>query len=80
MIGCYPLAVPVHGRHGSHIRHIGLSVVGDCDLAGSNVSTLFVNYVFLTDTAAYVTDSMEAQFYTGQVKSCALGLPLADRC
>ena len=51
------------------------SIVADYNLAGSNVSTV-VNDVVLTDTAAYITDSMRAQFYT--VRICALRSSLVD--
>ena len=51
------------------------SIVADYNLAGSNVSTI-VNDVVLTDTAAYITDSMRAQFYT--VRICALWPSLVD--
>lgn len=46
------------------------SLVADYNLAG-NASSKFVNDVILTDTAAYFTESMRAQFYT--VRVCALG-------
>ena len=51
------------------------SLVADYNLAG-NASSKFVNDVILTDTAAYITDSMRAQFYT--VRICALWPSLVD--